>query len=56
MADTPDSGGEPQRVGRCTSCGRVFPVQVDGDAARPIGTDGTCVCGNATFRLLPEEE
>jgi len=51
----PDSGGQPERVGECTACGRVYPLQVDDSGTlRPIGTDGDCVCGNDTFDALAD--
>lgn len=52
MAGEPDTGGEPQRVGECTECGRVYPLQLDGGELRAIGTDGACVCGNDAFVVL----
>ncbi|GGM58889.1 hypothetical protein J2752_001174 [Halarchaeum rubridurum] len=53
MATDPDTGGEPEHVGECEECGRVYPVQVDNDGdLRPIGTSGTCVCGSAAFVAL----
>ncbi|MFB6077905.1 MAG: hypothetical protein ABEJ80_02860 [Halarchaeum sp.] len=51
---SPNSGGQPERVGECTACGRVYPLQVDGGDLRPIGTDGDCVCGNDTFDALAD--
>lgn len=51
----PRSGGEPELVGQCTECDAVYPVQTTvNDTLRPIGTDGTCECGNDEFRAPPE--
>lgn len=50
MDGGPEGGGEPEAIGRCTECGTIFPVQETDDGnLRPVGTDGTCTCGNATF-------
>jgi hypothetical protein len=54
--EEPSSGGEPSRLGICTDCGRVYPVQTDADRLRPIGTDGNCRCGNDEFEPLAERE
>ena len=55
MDDEPTSGGHPKTLGQCTECGGIYPVQetVDGEL-RPIGTEGGCDCGNATFAPLSE--
>ena len=46
----PSTGGEPQTFGRCTECETVYLVQLTDDGgARPIGTDGSCACGNDEF-------
>ena len=39
-------------LGECTECGNMYPAQKteDGDL-RPVGTDGTCTCGNEKFEL-----
>lgn len=48
--EEPESGGEPQTFGRCTECGTVYPAQIaPGGEVRPVGTDGTCHCGNDEF-------
>lgn len=50
MTEEPGSGGEPQQFGRCTQCSHVYPVQSTEDGGlRPIGTGGTCSCGNDEF-------
>jgi hypothetical protein len=55
MGENPTSGGDPEMLGSCRECGSVYPVQgsVDGDL-RPIGTGGSCDCGNADFELLSD--
>lgn len=50
MGREPNSGGDPEGLGKCTACGDVYPVQRTADGElRPIGTGGTCGCGNAEF-------
>lgn len=54
MRGDPDKGGEPEMVGQCTACGHVYPMQWDEKGKlRPIGTDGTCDCGNGEFEPSP---
>jgi predicted nucleic acid-binding Zn-ribbon protein len=48
-------GGEPQTVAQCTACGRVYPAQADDGRLRPIGTEGTCECGNDEFVQMTGE-
>lgn len=44
------SGGEPETFGQCTECGAIYPAQnPTDDTLRPVGTDGTCDCGNDEF-------
>lgn len=51
--DDVSSGGKPEALGRCTECGGVYPVQTKADGhLRPIGTGGSCECGNTEFELL----
>lgn len=54
--ETPSHGGQPQKVGRCTECGEIYPAQVtSNNQLRPVGRkDGTCLCGNAEFKLIGE--
>jgi hypothetical protein len=52
--EEPSSGGEPSQLGICTGCGRVYPLQAGGDTLRPIGTDGSCRCGNSEFEPLAD--
>ena len=48
--EKPESGGEPQTFGQCTECGTVYPAQIaPSGEVRPVGTDGTCHCGNDEF-------
>ncbi len=55
MEDGPASGGEPQTFGRCTACGTVYAVQRTKEGnIRPVGTDGSCGCGNEQFEPLFE--
>lgn len=53
--DEPSTGGEPTLLGICTNCGRAYPIQTDADRFRPIGTDGSCRCGNDEFEALPDD-
>ncbi|NHN46934.1 hypothetical protein G9464_04900 [Halostella sp. JP-L12] len=54
--EDPGSGGEPQTFGQCTECGTIYPVQtVRNGELRPVGTDGTCSCGNDEFASPTEE-
>jgi len=35
----------------CTNCGKAYPGQeLEKESYRPIGTDGTCSCGNVKFK------
>ena len=48
--ESPRSGGDPQTIGYCTECRTIYPVQTTPDGSlRPVGTDGTCTCGNDEF-------
>lgn len=48
--EDPSSGEDPYGLGRCTECGRVYTVRwAEDDRLRPIGTSGSCRCGNAEF-------
>ena len=48
--EEPESGGEPQTFGQCTECGTIYPAQTARNGElRPVGTDGTCSCGNDEF-------
>lgn len=50
MGDEPEVGGLPETFGKCTECGTIYPVQRTEDGElRPVGTDGTCSCGNDEF-------
>ncbi|SIR32798.1 hypothetical protein SAMN05421858_2271 [Haladaptatus litoreus] len=46
----PENGGEPTVIAKCTECGDIYPAQeaTDGNY-RPIGTNGSCNCGNRDF-------
>ena len=53
VEEGPRSGGDPQGRARCTECRKVYPVQRTGDdRLRPIGTGGSCDCGNAEFERV----
>lgn len=54
--ETPSHAGQPQKVGRCTECGEIYPAQVTSDNdLRPVGRKGgTCLCGNGEFQLIGE--
>ncbi|WP_411715636.1 hypothetical protein [Natronomonas sp.] len=40
----------------CTSCEETDPAQGSkADRSRPIGTDGTCSCGNDEFEVVGGE-
>ncbi|WP_168192926.1 MULTISPECIES: hypothetical protein [Halostella] len=50
MERKPEAGGIPQTFARCTECGTIYPAQLtDDDNLRPVGTDGSCSCGNDEF-------
>lgn len=49
MSDGRDSGGVPTKLGACTDCGATYPIHGKEDTWHPIGTDGTCTCGNDEF-------
>lgn len=53
MTKNPTVGGEPQKLGECTECGKVYPMQIEAEGElRPIGTDGRCTCGNSSFQVV----
>ncbi len=55
---TESSAGETntRTVGQCTVCGKVYPIEKTAtNEVRPIGTDGTCLCGNSNFTVPSEE-
>lgn len=52
-AESPETGGEPTTLGRCTDCGEIYPIQQSEDGLRPVGTDGTCNCDNDRFEPVP---
>ena len=52
VQDGPDSGGKPETIARCTACGSTYAAQYEDGELRPIGTDGTCECGNDTFQRV----
>lgn len=54
--ETPGSGGEPETFGKCTECHAIYPVQrTESDGLRPVGTDGSCRCGNGDFQIAFEQ-
>ena len=48
-------GGQPEAIGQCTECGKVYAVQRENSDLRPIGTDGVCECGNDVFESVAEQ-
>ncbi|MGB9965535.1 hypothetical protein [Halobacterium hubeiense] len=50
--DGSETGGTPDVIVGCTVCESTYPAQCAGSGFRPIGTDGTCDCGNDEFRPL----
>lgn len=52
-----DNESDQRELGRCVECGAVFAVKVtnDGDAV-PIGTDGSCSCGNPVFEVVESDD
>ena len=50
--DGSDTGGSPDVIVGCTDCNSTYPAQLAGDGYRPIGTDGTCDCGNDEFEPI----
>ena len=56
MANNPSTGGTPEAFGKCTECGAIYPVQSNENGEyRPVGTDGTCDCGNDRFESVSEQ-
>jgi len=55
-AETPTTGGEPQKIVKCSDCGEVYPAQTTAEGTlRPVGQKaGRCSCGNSEFRPLVE--
>lgn len=57
IEENPSTGGKPQTIGRCTECEAIYLVQTEkDDDLRPIGTDGSCGCGNDEFIYPFESE
>lgn len=50
------TGGQPDTAGLCTNCGAVYPVTDDSGRLRPIGTEGSCRCGNDEFEAVTDRE
>lgn len=50
MPEQRDSGGNPQTIGQCTDCGKVYGARrrPNGDLY-PVGRDGACQCGSIEF-------
>lgn len=56
MDNEPDPGGTPETFGKCTECGAIYPAQkAENGGLRPVGTDGSCRCGNTEFTFPAEE-
>ncbi|QLG60845.1 hypothetical protein [Halorarum salinum] len=56
MGEDLQSGGEPEFLGQCSDCGHVYTIQeLEDGELRPVGTDGTCTCGNDGFVIHPAE-
>lgn len=55
MAETTNTGGEPEALGKCIECGTIYPVRLteNGDR-RVVGTEGACRCGNDEFEAAFE--
>ena len=42
--------GTPQGLGKCTACGKFYPIRNKPDGSLwPIGTGGECRCGGTDF-------
>jgi len=55
VRSAPTTGGKPQRLGQCTACGEVYPLQIEVEMdLRPIGVDSECSCGNSEFVPVSE--
>ncbi len=55
-AETSDLGMNPEALGQCTKCGKLYPVlKTEREELHPVGTDGSCKCGNTDFALPSEE-
>ena len=51
------SGEDGKGLGRCTDCGRVFPVTIKPDGSLfPIGMAGGCHCGSTEVSLVSAED
>ncbi len=47
------NGNDPTVFARCTDCANIYPAQEKTNGNfRPVGTDGSCNCGNAEFELV----
>lgn len=42
----------PRRIIRCAGCGKIYTGRESDHGLYPVGTDGTCVCGNSIFEEL----
>lgn len=50
MVETPQTGRHPDTVGKCTECGKSYPVRKLSDGTlEVVGTEGGCLCGNDEF-------
>ena len=50
MVKTPQTGRHPDAVGRCTECGKTYPIRKLSEGTfEVVGTGGCCTCGNDEF-------
>lgn len=46
---------ETESLGRCTECGTAYPLYRESEKWHPVGTDGSCQCGNREFTSMSFE-
>lgn len=50
MENESERGESPDTFGKCTECGRIYTAQKSKNGTlQPVGTDGSCECGNTEF-------
>ena len=47
---------ETDALGKCTECGKTYAVFRAEEDWHPVGTDGTCSCGNGEFTALADSD
>jgi hypothetical protein len=56
MSEGDEAGGQPTKLGECAECGQTYPIHRTDEGWHPVGTDGTCACGNDEIVPFDSEE